>query len=58
MGAWQQLDVFTEKLVLGQPESITNKETVQLTVSSAESRTGMKETIGLINNVTLLVEKL
>ena len=58
MGAWQQLDVFTERLVLGQPESITNKEPVQLTVSSAESRTGMKETIGLINNVTLLVEKL
>lgn len=57
MGAWQQLDVFTEKLVLGKPESITNKEPVQLTLSSTESRTGMKET-GLINNVTLLAEKL
>lgn len=57
MGAWQQLDVFTEKPVLGKPESITNKEPVQLTLSSTESRTGMKET-GLINNVTLLAEKL
>lgn len=58
MGAWQQLDVFTEKLVLGKPKSITNKEPVQLTLSSTKSRTGMKETTGLINNVAFLAEKL